>query len=57
MSLVGDRGTMKAIGNVSVWEVFEGHEVGVDDASELDRVDLLPAEGLAGGEGEGQAKL
>lgn len=37
--------------------MLEGDEVGPDGACVLERAGLSPAEGLAGGEGEGQGKL
>lgn len=43
---------MECVANIAVLEVFEGNEVGPNDASELRRSGVFPAEGLTGGEGE-----
>lgn len=43
---------MKGVANVAVLKMFEGNEVGANDAGELRRSGVFPAEGLTGGEGE-----
>lgn len=44
---------MDVVANVAVLEVPEGDEMGPNGAGVLERTCLLPAEGLAGREGEG----
>lgn len=51
----GIGGAVDAVGNVVVFGmVLEGDEVGTNRAGELEGSGLLPAEGLAGRESEGQ---
>lgn len=45
---------MDVVTNVAILEVLEGDEMGPNGASVLERTSLFPAEGLAGGESEGQ---
>ncbi|KAK2351865.1 N-glycosylase/DNA lyase OGG1 [Trifolium repens] len=44
---------MKGVAYVAVLEVFEGNEVGPNDAGVLGRSSVFPTEGLASGECEG----
>lgn len=53
MILGGGARAVKAVGDVAVLEVLEGNEVGPNDAGVLRGCGVFPAEGLAGGEGEG----
>lgn len=48
---------MNEVGNVAVLKVFEGDEVGSNDASVLKRGGLLPPEGLASWEGKCKGEL
>lgn len=48
---------MDAVGNAAVFEVFEGDQVRPDWTCVLEGSGLFPAEGLAGGEGEGKREL
>lgn len=55
---LGGRGisaVVEAVGNVSAFRVvLKGDQMGTDRTAELERSGLLPAEGLAGRESEGQ---